>query len=191
MFLKLLGDLYLKQNKLDSAKSTYLESYRKDPLLLSVRAALHHLDVSMDSSIQQFIDIEEMEKVPQDQPLMKKVHAIGIADYNTQHHMQPPVFSSPLSLYYQFIYNHDISMYRRAESHYSTLCDYLPWWREGIDRYSSVIFILKKQMQLSSLLKETKLYEPYLKEVGEMIDMRNRRRLSSITINPFLEKMIQ
>lgn len=189
MCLKLLGDLYLKQNKLDLAKSTYLESYRKDPLLLSVRSALHHLGVSMDSSFQQFIDIEEKEKVPQDQPLMRIVHTIGIADYKTQHHIQPPIFSSPLSLYYQFIYNHDISMYRQAESHYSTLCDYLPWWREGIDRYSSILFILKKQMRLAALHKETTLYEPSLKEVGKMMDMRNRLLLLNITINHLLEKI--
>ena len=44
--MKYLGNYYMKQNKLDLAKRTYLESYQKDPTLLSVRNALHRLDVS-------------------------------------------------------------------------------------------------------------------------------------------------
>ena len=91
---------------------------------------------------------------------------LGIADFNSIHHIQPPSFSSPLSLYYQFIYNHHMSFYQTAESYYTTLLDLYPWWRKGIDRYSSILYILKKEELLSSLTKQVNQFESSLPEVS-------------------------
>lgn len=111
------------------------------------------------------LDIEEKESHHQDTPLQQAIQQIGIADYNVTHHLPPPSFSSPLSLYYQFIYNHDMSLYQMAASNFSTLQDYYPWWRKGIDRYSSILYILKQKQLLSSLYKRTQQFESSLQEV--------------------------
>ena len=98
-------------------------------------------------------------------PIEKAVHDIGIADYHISHHVIPFSFASPISLYFQFIHNHNHSNYQEASLNYATLQDYYPWWKEGIDRYSSVLYILKQNTKLSSLFHITNQFEPKEKEV--------------------------
>ena len=86
-------------------------------------------------------------------------------------HTSPFVLSSPLSLYYQFISQHDRSQYSEALSSYQALRQIYPWWREGIDRYSSVLFVQRRVSDLVSLGVEVERYEKDLKEVIE-----NRKR---------------
>ena len=80
-------------------------------------------------------------------------------------HTSPFVLSSPLSLYYQFIFQHDRSQYSEALSSYQALRQIYPWWREGIDRYSSVLFVQRRASDLVSLGVEVERYEKDLKEV--------------------------
>ena len=90
---------------------------------------------------------------------------MGVADTCIQHHTLPSPFSSPLSFYYQFIYHHDTSQYLKAYTDYSALHYLLPWWREGIDRFSSVLFVLKKEEELESLSIDTRQHERQCREV--------------------------
>ncbi len=90
---------------------------------------------------------------------------MGVADTCIQHHTPPSPFSSPLSFYYQFIYHHDTSQYLKAYTDYSALHYLLPWWREGIDRFSSVLFVLKKEEELESLSIDTRQHERQCREV--------------------------
>lgn len=80
-------------------------------------------------------------------------------------HTPPSALSSPLSLYYQFISQHDRSQYTEALSSYQALRQLYPWWREGIDRYSSVLCVQKHASALVSLGVEVERYEKDLKEV--------------------------
>lgn len=44
-FLRFLGDVYMKLQQKDMAKSAYLESYEKDPNVYSTRVLLHRLGI--------------------------------------------------------------------------------------------------------------------------------------------------
>ena len=81
-----------------------------------------------------------------------------------------------------------MSFYQTAESHYTTLLDLYPWWRKGIDRYSSILYILKKEELLSSLTKLVNQFESSLPEVlffYPSIYLLSRV-LFNITINHFI-----
>ena len=47
-FFKLMGDVLSELGYTDLAKTAYLSSYQKDPLLLSVRHSLHELGVNIE-----------------------------------------------------------------------------------------------------------------------------------------------
>lgn len=109
--------------------------------------------------------VEEIEKEDKNDALLCRVIQLGIQDSCLVRHTPPSALSSPLSLYYQFISQHDRSQYTEALSSYQALRQLYPWWREGIDRYSSVLCVQKHASALVSLGVEVERYEKDLKEV--------------------------
>ena len=162
--LKLMGDLYLRLEKRDLAKSTYLASYQKDPHLFSVRRALHRLGVCM-FGCRFFLVVESKEAAPSD-PLLNAVHQCGLADAALCQHVKPPLLHSPLSLFYQFLYLHDEAQYSKAATSYRSLQTVLPWWQEGVDRFSSVLYVQKEEKELRSLASSLQHFEPERAEVA-------------------------
>ena len=110
--------------------------------------------------------MEESETVDKQSGMLSFIHTLGVADSAVQRHNAPSPFPSPLSFYYQFLYHHDTSQYIKAYTDYSALQYLLPWWQDGIDRFSSVLFVLKKEADLESLVAKTKQNEPHCREVA-------------------------
>lgn len=143
-FFKLKGDIYKKCGFIDMAKSNYLRSYQMDPYLLSVRQELHELGVGVE---------EKDDHVNDNAPLLQSI--ISLSSQHScllQHSPSIPYSLSPLYFYIQFHHYYDFAQYEKARLAFTSLLKILPWWREGIDRYSSVLFIEKREQELTALL---------------------------------------
>ena len=138
------------------AKSNYLRSYQMDPYLLSVRQNLHELDVW----------VEEEKNLPnENNPIFQSITLISLQHSSLlQHSSSIPYSSSPLYFYNQFRLHYDFAHYDKARLAFTSLQKILPWWREGVDRYSSVLFIEKREQELSALLASEQRLMPNEKE---------------------------
>ena len=155
-FFKLKGDVYSKLGYTDLAKLAYLSSYQKDPYLLSVRQSLHELGVN----------VEEKENITGNSLPLQSIHSLGIQDSALFRHLPIPFSSSPLHYYYRFLSEYDEANYAKACQSYQTLQHILPWWREGVDRYSSVLFVEKREKELTVLLTQARQIAPQAKETA-------------------------
>ena len=79
-FFKLMGDVLSELGYTDLAKTAYLSSYQKDPLLLSVRHSLHELGVN----------IEEKEDGSNSSSSLQSIHLLGIQHSALVRHLPIP-----------------------------------------------------------------------------------------------------
>lgn len=140
------------------AKSFYLQSYQLDPYLLSVRQSLHELGVWVE---------EKNKGHTVSDPILQAITTLGFQHAHLlQHSPSIPSSSSPLYHYFQFLHAYDYAHYEKARLSYSSLRTLLHWWKEGIDRYSSVLFIERREGDLSSLLASAQQSMPNAKETA-------------------------
>ena len=155
-FFKLMGDVLSELGYTDLAKTAYLSSYQKDPLLLSVRHSLHELGVN----------IEEKEDGSNSSSSLQSIHLLGIQHSALVRHLPIPYSSSPLHYYYRFLSEYDENNYSKACQSFSTLQHIFPWWNEGVDRYSSILFVEKREKELAALWTRVSQIAPEAKEAA-------------------------